>query len=174
MVVSHMSATRSRLHSDLVHLGVRQGDMLTVHASIRAMGQVTGGGNVIVQALLDAIGPAGTLVAYIDFEPFFDEADELEVPVFDKRIAHTARDHGILHEVMRTWPGAVRSDHPDAGVVAIGACGLDHRCPSLSTRLWRRVMSARRCLSCLKARTWCSSLSSGSSGNAFPRLKENS
>jgi aminoglycoside 3-N-acetyltransferase len=40
--------------------------------------------------------------------------------VFDKRIARAARDHGVLHETLRTWPGAIRSDHPDAGVVAIG------------------------------------------------------
>jgi aminoglycoside 3-N-acetyltransferase len=73
-----------------------------------------------VQALLDAIGPHGTLVAYVDYEPFHDE-DDIEIPVFDKRIAHAARDHGILHETIRTWPGALRSDHPDAGVVAIGA-----------------------------------------------------
>lgn len=92
-----------------------------IHAGVRAVGPVTGGVNVIVQALLDAIGPAGTLVAYVDYEPFHAEDDEVEVPVFDKRIAHAARDHGVLHETLRTWPGAVRSDHPDAGVTAIGA-----------------------------------------------------
>jgi aminoglycoside 3-N-acetyltransferase len=80
---------------------------------------MTGGVNVIVQALLDAIGPDGTLTAYVDFEPFYD--DDVEIPVFDKRIAHAARDHGVLHETIRTWPGAFRSDHPDAGVVAVGA-----------------------------------------------------
>jgi aminoglycoside 3-N-acetyltransferase len=74
---------------------------------------------VIVQSLLDAVGPSGTIVAYVDFEPFYDETDD-EIPVFDKRIARAARDHGVLHEVLRTWPGALRSDHPDAGVVAIG------------------------------------------------------
>jgi aminoglycoside 3-N-acetyltransferase len=91
-----------------------------VHASVRAIGAVTGGVNVIVQALLDVVGPAGTLAAYIDFEPFYRDGDP-EIPVFDKLIAHAARDHGVLHETMRTWPGAVRSDHPDAGVVAIGS-----------------------------------------------------
>ena len=41
----------------------------------------------------------------------------------DKRVAHAARDHGVLHETLRNWPGALRSDHPDAGVVAIGPLG---------------------------------------------------
>jgi aminoglycoside 3-N-acetyltransferase len=67
---------------------------------------------VIVQALLDAIGTAGTLVAYVDYEPFYDDTGEVEIPVFDKRIAHAARDHGVLHETLRTWPGALRSGHP--------------------------------------------------------------
>lgn len=61
----------------------------------------------------------GNLAAYVDFEAFYQGAEE-EVPVFDKRIAHAARDHGVLHETLRNWPGALRSDHPDAGVVAIG------------------------------------------------------
>ena len=113
--------TRSSLYADLVRLGVRSRDILMVHASLRAVGPVTGGANVIVQALLDTIGPDGTLTAYVDFEPFYEDGDEIEIPVFDKRIARAARDHGVLHETMRTSPGALRSDHPDAGVVAIGA-----------------------------------------------------
>lgn len=91
-----------------------------VHGAVRSVGEVVGGVNVIVQALFDAIGEEGTLAAYVDFEPFHEDGDDDGVPVFDKRIAHAARDHGVLHETLRNWPGAVRSDHPDAGVVAIG------------------------------------------------------
>lgn len=115
-----MATVRSSLQADLARLGVIPGSVLMVHASLRAVGPVTGGANVVVQALLDALGPTGTLTAYLDFEPFFEDDDTIEVPVFDKRIAHAARDHGVLHETIRTWPGALRSDHPDAGVAAIG------------------------------------------------------
>jgi aminoglycoside 3-N-acetyltransferase len=116
-----MKATRTSLRNDLARLGVASGDLLMVHSSLRAVGPIVGGVNVLVQSLLDAIGREGTLTAYIDFEPSYaDDDDPAEVPVFDKRIARAARDHGFLHEAIRTWPGAVRSDHPDAGVVAIG------------------------------------------------------
>ncbi|MCA2963743.1 MAG: aminoglycoside 3-N-acetyltransferase [Acidobacteriaceae bacterium] len=115
-----MGLTRSSLLTDLVRLGLRPGGVVMVHASVRSIGPVTGGVNVVLQALLDAVGPTGTLAAYVDFEPFYEDDDTAEVPVFDKRIAHAARDHGILHETIRTWPGALRSDHPDAGVAAIG------------------------------------------------------
>ena len=114
-----MPATRRSLTSDLLRLGVQTNDLLMAHASVRSIGPVTGGVNAIVQSLLDAIGPEGTLTAYVDFEPFYDQ-DETDPPVFDKRLAHAARDHGILHETLRNWPGALRSDHPDAGVIAIG------------------------------------------------------
>lgn len=115
-----MAANRKSLCLDLARLGLLPGDVAMVHGSVRHFGPVTGGVNTIVQALLDVLSPTGTLVAYVDFEPFYEE-EETDPPVFDKRIAHAARDHGILHETLRTWPGALRSDHPDAGVVAIGA-----------------------------------------------------
>ena len=115
-------STRRSLARELRELGVTPGDVLMVHASMRAVGEVLGGANVVVQALEDVVGEAGTLTAYVDVELFHEDDDESEdVPVFDARIARAARDHGILHEVMRTWPGARRSAHPDAGVVAIGA-----------------------------------------------------
>lgn len=92
-----------------------------VHAGIRSVGPILGGVNVLIEALFDAAGPEGTLSAYVDFEPFYEEDDDpAEIPVFDKRTARAALDHGILHEAMRNWPGAMRSDHPDAGVIANG------------------------------------------------------
>ena len=116
-----MRFRRQHLHQDLVTLGVRPGDLVMVHASLRAVGPILGGVNALIQALFDAIGKQGTLAAYVDFEPFFDEGDDpAAIPVFDKRTAHAARDHGILHETLRNWPGALRSDHPDAGCIAIG------------------------------------------------------
>jgi aminoglycoside N3'-acetyltransferase len=111
---------RRELVEELRGLGVAAGDMLVVHASLRALGPVKGGAAEVVRALQEAVGDGGTLVAYVDVEWFQDEDSEEETPVFDKATATAARDHGVLHEVMRTWPGALRSDHPDAGVVAIG------------------------------------------------------
>nr|APB62595.1 AAC(3)-like protein [Pseudomonas aeruginosa] len=112
---------RQQMESQLVQLGVREGDLLMVHASLRSLGSVIGGANSVMQALLGALGPTGTLCAYVDFEPFFEENDDpASIPVFDKQTASAARDHGVLHETLRKWPGALRSDHPDAGVAAIG------------------------------------------------------
>lgn len=113
--------TRAQIGRALGELGLRRGDLVMAHAGLRAVGPIVGGVNSLLQAIFDIIGPEGTLAAYLDFEAFYEDEDESDdVPVFDKRIAQAARDHGILHETIRNWPGAVRSDHPDAGVAAIG------------------------------------------------------
>jgi aminoglycoside 3-N-acetyltransferase len=117
--------TRASLAADLRELGVAPGEIVMVHAGLRRVGPVVGGVNTVVGALLDVVGASGTLVAYADWESGVDDWDDPRVadaiPVFDKRIARAARDHGIFAETLRTWPGTVRSDHPDAGIVALGA-----------------------------------------------------
>jgi len=116
-----MAATFTTLQHDLTRLGIAPGALLMVHAGVRSLGPVTGGVNTILQALFATLTPTGTLCAYLDFEPFYDTGTPIEdTPVFDKRLAHAARDHGILHETFRNWPGTLRSDHPDAGVAAHG------------------------------------------------------
>lgn len=99
------------LADDLAHLGVAAGDTLMVHASMRAVG---GRAEEVVAALLAALGPHGTLVAYVDYEPTDD------VPDFDLAMSPASISHGVLAEVIRTWPGAVRSANPGASMVAIG------------------------------------------------------
>lgn len=117
-----MRITRRTLAADIQALlpPAPHSGVLMVHASVRSVGPILGGAAVLVQALFDALAPDGTLAAYVDFEPFYEDDERDDVPVFDPRIAPAARDHGIFHETLRTWPGALRSAHPDAGVVAIG------------------------------------------------------
>ena len=42
-------------------------------------------------------------------------------PVFDVATGEARREYGRIPERVRTWPGAARSAHPDASVVALGA-----------------------------------------------------
>jgi aminoglycoside 3-N-acetyltransferase len=82
--------------------------------------------------LFDVLGSGGTLVAYTgwqDAPP--DDIDALdgeerrvyleEQPVYDPRVALSRRDHGRVPELLRTWPGALHSGHPEAGMAAVGA-----------------------------------------------------
>ncbi|WP_203603573.1 AAC(3) family N-acetyltransferase, partial [Streptomyces sp. SID10692] len=43
-------------------LGVRPGDVLLVHASLRSLGPVAGGARGVLAALRRAVGPEGTVV----------------------------------------------------------------------------------------------------------------
>ena len=101
------------------------------HCRLSALGHVVGGAETVVRALLDALEPGGTLVAYTgwqDAPP--DDLDALdegtrrayldEQPAYDPRVALSRRDHGRVPEAIRTWPGALHSGHPEAGVAAVG------------------------------------------------------
>jgi aminoglycoside 3-N-acetyltransferase len=123
--------TQSQLVDELKALGVAAGQIVMVHASVKAIGKIMGGPNVIVQALLDTLTPTGTLMMYVGWEDIPDFVSNLppaiqqkyyaEHPPFDPRIARAVRDHGILAEIVRGWPDAHRSMNPEASVAAIGA-----------------------------------------------------
>lgn len=100
------------LQHDLQALGLPRGGAVMVHASMRAVGQRA---EVLVEALLDQLGPAGTLLAYVDFE--LTE----QVPKFDRLRSPAAFDYGVLAEVIRRWPGAQLSFNPGARMAALGA-----------------------------------------------------
>jgi aminoglycoside 3-N-acetyltransferase len=126
-----MLVTRSQLARNLESLGLRPGGAVMVHCRMSALGHVVGGAETVVSALLDARGPEGTLMAYTGWqdEPP-DDLDALdeetrrayldEHPAYDPRVALSRRDHGRVPEALRTWPGALHSGHPEAGVAAIG------------------------------------------------------
>lgn len=66
--------TEAELERQLRSLGVREGGVLLVHTSFRAVRPVEGGPLGLIRALRRAIGPAGTLVmpAMTDGEAVFD------------------------------------------------------------------------------------------------------
>jgi aminoglycoside 3-N-acetyltransferase len=121
---------RARLASELRALGVWPGGVLMIHARVSALGWVVGGTGAVVLALLDALGPGGTLMAYAGWEDDsygmagwpddWQAAYEADLPPFDPRTAEAVHANGRLPERIRTWPGAVRSRQPEAGVVAVG------------------------------------------------------
>jgi aminoglycoside 3-N-acetyltransferase len=122
-------ATRSLLLRDLRAAGVREGTVLMVHTSMRTLGWVVGGAQTVVEALVEALGPGGTVMAICGWDEdryrldynwppppaYFDE-----LPAFDPAIARAHRGMGVVPERLRTWPGALRSSHPEASVVALG------------------------------------------------------
>lgn len=108
--------TPEALVADLHALGVRPGDVLMVHASLRRLGPVEGGAVGVVAALDAALAPGGTWMMNLGAE---EHDPDDEVP-FDPLTTPADPDVGVLAEVMRTTPGTRVSDHPDARFGARG------------------------------------------------------
>jgi aminoglycoside N3'-acetyltransferase len=118
------------LLADLVDLGVEPGDVVMVHASLRAVGPVDGGAAGVVDALEQAVGPEGTLLMNLGAEDRWDwvndrpEADRpgllAGAEPFDAAVTPADPDVGVLAEVFRTTPGTVVSVHPEGRFGARG------------------------------------------------------
>src|SRR5271170_2369582 len=94
------------LANDFLKVGIRAGDIVMLHASVRAVGEVAGGPDAIHLALKSALTPEGTLMMYAICPRFYDEVgrgnltaeEEREIreklPVFDPLTARADRDNG--------------------------------------------------------------------------------
>src|SRR5215813_9701602 len=128
-----MGHARQSLAKDLGALGLWTGDIVMVHASVRAVGKVYGGPDEIHLAIQDAIGPSGTMMMVAGCPDGFDDVgrgvlspeEEAEIlekqPVFDPKTARANRDLGILAEFFRSYPGTVCSDSAPIRITARGS-----------------------------------------------------
>lgn len=110
------NVTRDDIERGLHQVGLKTGDVAFVHSSLSSMGWVDGGPLTVIEAFLNVLDPEqGTLVV-----PTLCQADkERRFETWD--IEHSPSDVGAITEAGRTWPGAIRSDHPTHSVAAIGA-----------------------------------------------------
>lgn len=125
--------TRALLASDLLNAGLTPGMTVMIHSSLSSLGWVCGGPVTVVQALMDVLTAAGTLVMpthsgdYSD--PAFWQAPPVPpewwpiiretMPAFDPQVTPT-RGMGQIVEVFRTWPAVRRSSHPTVSFAAWG------------------------------------------------------
>jgi len=115
--------TRSKLAADLAALGLAAGDVVMVHGSLRALGEVAGGPDEVHLAIKEVITERGTMFMYASCPAYVDEVgrgnlrpeEEAEVleklPAFDPYTARSARDNGALVEMFRTYPGSRVNAH---------------------------------------------------------------
>jgi aminoglycoside 3-N-acetyltransferase len=113
--------------------GVEPRQTVIVHTSLRSLGWVVGGAQAYIQALLHTVGSAGTVMMPTQSWRNLDPASGAHQgvpeawwplirehwPAYDPATTPT-NGVGVVAELFRTWPGALRSDHPTRSFAAFG------------------------------------------------------
>jgi aminoglycoside 3-N-acetyltransferase len=105
--------TQKELVKSFTAGGVRRGDSLVIHSSLKALGKVAGGADTIIDALQETVGPSGNLLF-----PTFNYTQPLPLPFYDPE--ETPARTGMLNEAARKRKGALRSLHPTHSAAVIG------------------------------------------------------
>lgn len=125
--------TRQSLAEDIKKLGVREGMTVIVHSSLSSLGWVCGGPIAVIQALMDAVTPDGTIIMP-SHSGDYSEPDYWENPPVPREWRNIIRDTmpayepditptrgiGVIAETFRKFPGVSRSSHPSLSFSAWG------------------------------------------------------
>ncbi|MHB9134027.1 MAG: AAC(3) family N-acetyltransferase [Armatimonadota bacterium] len=106
--------TQSNLTTAFRSLGLQEGDTVLVHSSLRKLGPVENGADGVIDALLAAVGPAGTVAVPTHTWGTVNARQ----PVFHQ--LYSPSIVGTLTNIFRQRPEAVRGLHPTHSVAAIG------------------------------------------------------
>ena len=106
---------KDEIVAQLAALGLRHGDIVMTHASLRRVGPIEGGAAALIEAQRAAVGAAGTLLMVLSATD--DTFDARTSPV-------DVTELGWLAETFRTHPGVVVSDHPASRFGALGIAAV--------------------------------------------------
>lgn len=110
--------TKSDIKLGLGRLGIGPGDVVMLHSSLSSLGHVEGGADAVVDAFLEVLGPAGTLVV-----PSYPESGWMLDRIRSGRVFDHANDStsaGAIPRAVLGRPGRRRSYEPVGAVAAIG------------------------------------------------------
>lgn len=106
--------SKNDLYNQLLNIGIRKGDIVLVHASWREFFNFQGTPEDVIYILEELVGESGTILM-----PTFG-ADKSN---FD--VENTPSAAGVISEVFRKKPNAIRSASPHSSVSAIGKHAYD-------------------------------------------------
>lgn len=125
--------TYPELYEQFIACGIRKGDHIFVHTSLRSLGFVVGGEETVIRVLLDLVGEEGTVMmpaqTWKNLDPekgvhWLEPREWWQTirdywPAYDKKVT-PATGMGAVARMFCVWPGVERSDHPARSVAAYG------------------------------------------------------
>jgi len=127
MEVRDMETAVPTVHrSDILHAysecGVREGDIVLTHSSLKSFGYVEGGALAVIGAAFDAVGPEGTVVFPTLVSQDFRNA------YINWNVNTSPSDVGAITETFRLMPGSLRSNQATHSVAAQGRLADELTC----------------------------------------------
>lgn len=100
---------------DLKKLGIRPGEKLAVHSSLKSLGWVYGGANTLIDALIEAVGTEGIIMM-----PSFTYSYELRKDAVPFNKNKTPAKTGHVSDTFWRRKNVKRSEHPTHSVAVFG------------------------------------------------------
>ena len=130
--------TKEVLINKFSHLGIKQGDILLIHASLSSLGYVVGGAEALFWALREVIGDQGTIVvpsqtaeisdpASWQYPPVPEEWHDVirdAMPAYSKELSYS-KAMGAFSQFIGILPDSIRSNHPMYSFTAIGENAIE-------------------------------------------------
>jgi len=124
------SVCKDDIKTGLRKLGLKKGDSVGVHSSLKSFGHVEGGADAVINALLETVGEDGNIVmathsANLGKDERTPEEIAMGVSWLMKILPYdpdkTPVRTGIIPEIFRKRKGAIRNSHPSNSITALGS-----------------------------------------------------
>jgi len=109
--------SKKELCKNLIQIGLKNGDIVNVKASLKSVGNMENGAQTLIDALLEVVGPNGTIVT----DSFVNTYPMWGVKYWANKVDSLTPSYaGVLANVMITNKGCYRSAHPVQKFAIIG------------------------------------------------------
>ncbi len=115
---THTVVTKDDIVKGLRELGLQEGDVVLAHTSLSRFGYVEGGAEAVVDALLEAVGPSGTVCMPTASYAGSQNVWLRNMAKLDVRQSPSCL--GAINNALMNRPEAIRSLHPTHPCSAIG------------------------------------------------------
>lgn len=112
--------TKQNLIDSLIEIGIKPSDTLLVHSSMKAIGEVDGGADTVLDAFIEYLKDDGLLILPTHtWEQINDKYN-----VFNPKTEPSCV--GLLTNLFLKKPGVIRSLHPTHSIAALGKDALEY------------------------------------------------